>query len=111
MNRTMIRYKTKPETADENQRLIEGVFRELNEKALPGVKYAALRLDGDVFVHLVEIEQSGDNSIAGLGAFAAFQSGIRERCLEGPVRSTAQIIGNFGMFCQRATHDWRRREQ
>lgn len=98
MNCTMIRYRTTPETADENQRLIEGVFRELNEKALPGVKYAALRLDG-VFVHLV-IEQNGGNSVADLEAFSAFQSGIRERCLEGPVRSTVQIIGNFGMLCQ-----------
>jgi hypothetical protein len=98
MNCTMIRYKTKPEAADENQRLIEGVFRELNEKAPPGVKYSALRLDGGVFVHLVEIEQNSDNLLAQLEAFAAFQRGIRERCLEGPVRSTTQIIGNFGML-------------
>lgn len=99
MHCTMIRYRTTPETADENQRLIEGVFRELNEKALPGVKYAALRLDGGVFVHLM-IEQGGSNSVADLEAFAAFQSGIRERCLEGPVRSAVQIIGNFGILCQ-----------
>lgn len=47
------------------------MFRELNDNALLGVKYRASQLDGDVFVHLVEIEQSGANSIADLvGVFS-----------------------------------------
>lgn len=80
MNLTMIRYKTKPEAADEYQRLIEEVFRDLSEKALPGVKCAAVRPDGGVIVRLVETGESDNNSILDLEAFAAFQRGIRERC-------------------------------
>ncbi|WP_221096245.1 hypothetical protein [Rhizobium bangladeshense] len=53
MKRIAIRYRTRPESADENQRLIEEVFRELTEKAPSGVKYAALRLDESVFLHLL----------------------------------------------------------
>ncbi|MGZ5829366.1 MAG: hypothetical protein ACXWJW_12630 [Xanthobacteraceae bacterium] len=49
MKRTMVRYKVKPECAAENMRLIEGVFQELREKALPGVRYATLQ-SGDGWV-------------------------------------------------------------
>ena len=98
MNRMMIRYRTRPEAADENQRLIEGVFRALNERAPTGVKYAVLRLEGDVFVHLVDIEPGSDYALVGLDAFQAFQAGIRDRCVEPPNRSTAQMVGNFGLL-------------
>lgn len=98
MNRMMIRYRTRPEAADENQSLIEGVFRELNERAPTGVKYAVLRLEGDVFVHLVDIEPDSDNPLNGLDAFQAFQNGLRDRYVEAPTRSTARMVGNFGML-------------
>jgi hypothetical protein len=39
MKRTLIRYKTKPETTEENQRLIENVFRELQTKSVDGFRY------------------------------------------------------------------------
>ena len=44
MKRMLVRYKTKPESADENQRLIENVFAELRAKVPAGVHYAVLRL-------------------------------------------------------------------
>ena len=98
MNRMMIRYTTRPEAADENQRLIEGVFRELHERAPAGVKYAVLRLEGDVFVHLVDIEPGSGDVLGGLDAFRAFQAGIRDRWVEAPTRSTARMVGNFGLL-------------
>jgi len=57
MKRMLIRYKAKPDRADENERLIEAVFEELHAKAPDGVRYAALRLADGSFVHLVETEE------------------------------------------------------
>lgn len=37
MKRHLIRYKTKPEKADENERLIKAVFQELQDKSPDGV--------------------------------------------------------------------------
>src|SRR3954471_21728157 len=52
MKRMLVRYKTKPEAADLNQRLIEAVFQELHAKAPDGVQYLALRLGDGSFVAL-----------------------------------------------------------
>ena len=39
------------------------------------MKYAVLRLEGDVFVHLMDIEPGSDKALVGLDAFKAFQAG------------------------------------
>ncbi|WP_348629585.1 hypothetical protein [Mesorhizobium sp. M7A.F.Ca.ET.027.03.2.1] len=39
MKRHLIRYKTKPERTDENERLVKAVFQELREKSPDGVRY------------------------------------------------------------------------
>ena len=54
MRRTLVRYKAKPDLAGENQRLIEGVFRELAAKSLVDVRYLVLLLTDDTFVHIAE---------------------------------------------------------
>jgi hypothetical protein len=99
MKRTLIRYKTKPEMADKNAELIADVFEELKAARLDGVRYLSLRLDDDTFVHLVEAE-SGDSALPSLAAFKAFQSGIRERCVEPPVFGSVTIVGNYRMLDQ-----------
>ena len=98
MKRTLIRYKTKPEMANKNAELIAGVFEELKAAQLD-VRYLSLRLDDDTFVHLVEAE-SGDSALPNLAAFKAFQSGIRERCVEPPVFGSATIVGNYRMLAE-----------
>ena len=98
MKRTLIRYKTKPEMANKNAELIAGVFEELKAAQLE-VRYLSLRLDDDTFVHLVEAE-SGDSALPNLAAFKAFQSGIRERCVEPPVFGSVTIVGNYRMLDQ-----------
>ena len=45
MKRTLIRYKTTPEMADENAELIAGVFAELKATEPDGVRYLSLRLE------------------------------------------------------------------
>jgi hypothetical protein len=98
MKRTLIRYKTKPESADKNAELIAGVFEELKAAKPDGVRYLSLRLDGDSFVHFVETESDSANILSGLAAFKVFQSGIRERCVEPPLAGGVTIVGNYRML-------------
>jgi hypothetical protein len=44
MPHKVIRYRIKPEKIEENQRLIEGVFRELHAKSPANVRYLVLKL-------------------------------------------------------------------
>src|SRR6266849_10871682 len=76
MKRTLIRYKTKPDSTQENQRLIESVFEELDAKSPDGVRYLVLRLDDGTFVHFVAIDPNvAVTSVPELEAFRLFQSG------------------------------------
>jgi hypothetical protein len=100
MKRTLIRYKTKPELADKNAELIAGVFAELTATRPEGLRYLSLRLDDDTFVHFVETESDSGSTLSALAAFKAFQSGIRERCIEPPQPGTATIVGNYRMLAE-----------
>ena len=101
MKRIVVRYKTKPEQASENARLIEQVFRELRAKAPDGVRYLALRLSDDTFVHFATVDtEDGASPIPKLEAFRAFQSGIKERCIEPPQSSEVTIVGNYRMLSE-----------
>lgn len=99
MKRTVVRYKTKPEMAQENQRLIENVFAELHAKSPEGVRYLALRLGDGTFVHF-SIAADGDTAtpLHKIEAFQTFQAKVRERCAEGPQSSDATIVGNYHML-------------
>ena len=100
MKRTLIRYKTKPETREQNRRLIENVFEELRAKSPEGVRYMVLMLDDGSFLHFVE-SRDPDNSVPKLDAFKLFQGGIRDRCAEPPHASEATIVGNYRMLDER----------
>ena len=100
MKRTLIRYKTRPETTEQNQHLIEAVFTELQAKSPAGLRYMTLRLADGSFVHLVE-SGDGDNPLPAMDAFRAFQSGVRERCVEPPQFSEATVVGNYRMLDER----------
>jgi hypothetical protein len=104
MKRTVVRYRTKPEKAEENTRLIEKVFQELQAKSPHGVRYLALRLNDGTFVHFSAVEsEDGVNPIPRLEAFRSFQSGIEERCIEVPQASKATIVGNYLMLDENKT--------
>jgi hypothetical protein len=102
MKRTLIRYKTRPESADENAALVTAVFAELKAAKPEGVRYLTLRLEDDSFVHFVETTaDDGSSALPKLPAFEAFQRGIRERCAEPPVRGGVSIVGNYRMLDER----------
>jgi hypothetical protein len=93
----LIRYKTKPECAAENQRLIERVFEDLRSKLPDGVRYLVLKLADGTFVHFVETAESAVQ-LTGLEAFQSFQRGIKDRALEQPAAADATIVGNYRML-------------
>ena len=95
----VVRYRTKPERAEENQQLVEKVFAELDEMNTTGFAYASFRLeDGVSFVHVV-VEEDGESSVslADVAAFREFQAGIADRCEEQPVASGATVVGAHRM--------------
>jgi hypothetical protein len=91
----VIRYRTKPESAQENESLIREVFAELADKQPAGLRYTAYRLDDGVsFVHVAVID--GDhNPLTTSPAFGAFQAGIADRCAEGPISADATAVGTY----------------
>ena len=96
MKWTLVRYRTKPGQADENQRLSAAVFGELKQKAPPGLCYAVFRLPDDTFVHLATLED-GAAPLSSLETFRAFSSGVRDRCAEPPLAAEPILVGNYGM--------------
>ncbi|MDP9335745.1 MAG: hypothetical protein M3Q30_20900 [Actinomycetota bacterium] len=97
MRTIVVRYQAKPERADENQRLIEAVFKELNEHEPEGFTYKVFRLDDGVsFIHVV-IEHDVDEpeSLQAVPAFQAFVADIEDRCEIAPVAMGATIVGGY----------------
>jgi hypothetical protein len=99
MRRTVVRYKAKPEMADRNAELVAAVFAELKATQPQGLRYMSLRLEDDTFIHVVEtVTDDGSSPLPKLAAFAAFQNGIRDRCVEPPLPKGATIVGNYRML-------------
>lgn len=97
MRTIVVRYQAKPERADENQRLIEAVFAELNDREPEGFTYKVFRLeDGVSFIHVV-IEHDVDEpeSLQDVAAFQAFVANIADRCEVPPVAMGATIVGGY----------------
>src|SRR5689334_16745509 len=72
MKRTLVRYKTKPEMTQENERLIKSVFQELQMQSPAGVRYMVLKLPDGSFVHFAQGD-TGTEALTTLPAFRAFQ--------------------------------------
>jgi hypothetical protein len=100
MGVAIVRYKSKPDRADENQALIEKVFAELDAAGPAGLRYASFRLaDGVSFVHVASIEtDDGTNPLTQTSAFSEFVREIADRCEEGPVASDATLVGSYRFF-------------
>lgn len=97
MKQNLVIYRTKPDRTEENQRLVEAVFRELHATMPGGLRYASMRLSDDTFVHVVETRDDG-NALLETPAFQRFLAEIRERCLEPPRVNAMTIVGNYRML-------------
>ena len=98
MTATVVQYRAKVDRADENQQLIDAVFRSLEESAPEGFTYRVFRLeDGVSFVHVaIEHDEVPDpDSLQDDPAFQAFVAGIGERCEVAPVARGATVVGEY----------------
>ena len=98
MGSSMVRYKVRPDRADENESLVKAVYEELGKARPEGLHYATFRLpDGVSFMHIVfETDQPG--SILGeVAAFKAFTAEIESRCEEPPVATELTVVGSYGV--------------
>ena len=99
MKAIVVRYQTKPECGDENQRLIEAVFAELDQRRPTGFTYEVVRLaDGVSFIHtVVEDDAVAErDSLQDVPAFQAFTANIADRCAVQPAPSAARVVGSYG---------------
>jgi hypothetical protein len=96
----MVSYRLHPERVAENERLVGAVFEALRQTRPAGLRYATFRLgDGVSFMHVVgHDEADGRNALTSLPAFQAFAAGIKDRCVEPPVRVELTEIGSYGFF-------------
>jgi hypothetical protein len=91
----VVRYRTKPDRAEENAELVRNVFAELAADDPGGLRYVTFRLeDGVSFVHIALIEGEV-NPLASSQAFKRFQSEIAQRCDEGPTAQDAAVVGAY----------------
>lgn len=95
----VVTYRTVPDAAEENARLVEAVFAELTERDPGGIRYATFRLDDGVsFVHAALLDDGVPNPLQGNAAFAAFQRDLGARVEAPPVASGATLVGAYRLF-------------
>lgn len=92
----VVRYRTMPSRADENERLARAVFAELAISRPAGVNYAAFRLGGGAdFVHMATFADPDVNPLLDQPAFREFQRALAERCEVQPVVAGAVLLGAY----------------
>jgi hypothetical protein len=96
MGSTMVRYKVRPDRADENETLVKAVYEQLDRDRPEGLHYATFRLpDGVSFMHVVfESDQPG-RILGEVEAFRAFVTDIASRCDEPPVTTELTLVGAY----------------
>jgi hypothetical protein len=101
---TLVRYKTKPDRADQNEALSRAVFAELRATAPVHIAYALFR-DGLDFVHVFINAKADDSSpVTELPSFKAFTKDMNERCDTPPetIRLGAHLLESYGLTSEMA---------
>jgi hypothetical protein len=100
MKRQIVIYKAKLEHNAENERLLKGVFAELQAKQPAGLRYLATKLPDDTYVHIVftDTPEGEPGPLSKLDAFRAYQADVRSRLQAPPVTGEATIIGEYRML-------------
>ena len=95
----LVRYRAKPERAEENEALSRAVFAALRDSAPAHVTYALFR-DGLDFLHLfVNTEAEDAAPLTELAAFKAYSKDVAERC-EAPPEAThfaLTLLESYGL--------------
>jgi hypothetical protein len=95
----IVRYRVKPERAEENAELVRAVYSELASLQPPGFRYATFLLeDGVTFVHVAFTEEGHEAPLPQVAAFQRCTATIGERCDEPPETTRLALqIGSFGL--------------
>ena len=95
----VVRDETKPDRAEDNKRLVEKVFAELDELSPGGFGYTSLQLeDGVTFVHIVRETGVGEIALTDVPAFKEFVANVSDRCAVQPVAMSANVVGAYRFF-------------
>ena len=98
MGSSMVRYKVRPDRADENVALVEAVYAQLARERPDGIHYATFRLpDGVSFMHVVVDSDEPGRVLGELAAFKAFVGEIESRCDEPPVATELTLVGSYAV--------------
>jgi hypothetical protein len=98
MSSSMVRYKVRPDWADENVALVQAVYAQLDEERPEGIHYATFRLpDGVSFMHIVVDSDQPGRILGELAAFKAFVGYIESRCEEPPVATELTLVGSYAV--------------
>lgn len=95
---TLVRYTTKPDHADENEKLARSVFAQLRGTHPDGLAYGLFR-DGNEFIHLfVNMKEDDAAKLTELPSFKTFSESISDRCevQPKPMRLAAQLVDSYG---------------
>ena len=99
MSSSMVRYKVRPDRADENEALVRAVYEELARQRPDGLRYATFRLpDGVSFMHVVIETDEPGRMLNEVAAFTAFVTDIASRCDEPPVATEITLVGSYGVI-------------
>jgi hypothetical protein len=96
MGSSMIRYKVRPDRADENEALVKAVYEQLAREQPAGLHYATFKLpDGVSFMHIVIDTDQPGRILGEVAAFKAFAADIESRCDEPPVATELTLVGSY----------------
>jgi len=93
----LVRCKVRPDKVAENEGLVRAVYGSLREVGDPDVHYATFKLkDGRTFVHIASFPSKEKEAVLiELGAFKAFQKGLKDRCEEPPDAQPLTEVGSY----------------
>jgi hypothetical protein len=98
MGSSMVRYKVRPDRAEENVALVQAVYAQLDQERPEGLHYATFRLpDGVSFMHIVVDTDQPGRILNELAAFRAFSADIAGRCDEPPVVTEITLVGSYAV--------------
>ena len=103
MKWTLVRYRAKPEQADENQRLSAAVFDELKDKAPAGLRYVVFRLPDDTFVHIAMSEPPSTEQDNRRGPMTFWGAAMFQWV---NAKGWVMVIGTITAYAAIATYPW-----
>lgn len=96
MKTHMLQYTLNAEQVAKHEELLRDAFAGLEGDRPPGLRYSTFKLaDGVSFVHLISHDKAGHGPLPRIEALRDAHAGIRERCVEPPVRTELSEIGEY----------------